>query len=185
MTAPVRLRLVRHGRAASSFAEAQDPGLDDTGRAQAEAVAARLAPLGPLPIITSPLRRTRETAEPLERRWSRRARLEPAVAEIPSCSVGLDQRGEWLRGIMLGRWPDLDDDLQAWRRAVLAALASIREPTVIVSHFVAINVVVGEALGDDRVIVFQPDNGSVTVVEVLDGRIRLLKRGEERASPML
>ncbi|HEY3101908.1 MAG TPA: histidine phosphatase family protein, partial [Methylomirabilota bacterium] len=57
--AVVRLYLVRHGKAAASFSEARDPGLDDAGAAQAEAMAERLAPLGPLPIITSPLRRTR------------------------------------------------------------------------------------------------------------------------------
>ena len=34
----VRLYLVRHGRAAASFAEARDPVLDPAGRAQAEAL---------------------------------------------------------------------------------------------------------------------------------------------------
>src|SRR5204863_69523 len=78
--------LVRHGKAAASFSEARDPGLDEAGAAQAEAMAERLAPLGPLPIISSPLRRTRETAMPLERRWRFTARVEPAVGEIPSPS---------------------------------------------------------------------------------------------------
>ncbi|CAA9228164.1 MAG: hypothetical protein AVDCRST_MAG50-1630 [uncultured Acidimicrobiales bacterium] len=77
-----RIWMVRHGRAAAGFGAELDPGLDDHGRAQAEAVADRLAPLGPLPMVVSPLRRCRETAAPLEARWGVTARVDPDVGEI-------------------------------------------------------------------------------------------------------
>jgi broad specificity phosphatase PhoE len=185
MVRPVRLYLVRHGRAAASFGEARDPGLDAAGAAQAEAAAGRLAPLGPLPIVVSPLRRTRETAAPLERLWRRTAQIEPAVAEIPSPDCALDARADWLRGIMVGRWGEQAPDLQAWRVGVLAALAAIPEPSVVVSHFVAINVAVGHAEGDDRVIAFWPDHCSVTILDAEDGRLRLVERGAEGATRAL
>jgi broad specificity phosphatase PhoE len=59
------LTLVRHGRtetnAAGLLLGRADPPLDDVGRAQVDAVAARLgSPLGM--IVSSPLRRARETA---------------------------------------------------------------------------------------------------------------------------
>ena len=60
-----RLVLVRHGRAAAGWDADADPGLDATGREQADAVAAALAPEGPLPVVVSPMRRTRETAAPV------------------------------------------------------------------------------------------------------------------------
>ena len=41
-----------------------------------------LAPLGPLPVVVSPLRRTRETAAPLLARWSVEPVVEPAVGEL-------------------------------------------------------------------------------------------------------
>ena len=47
-------------------------------------MAAALAPLGPLPIVVSPLRRTRETAAALERLWATTAVVDDRVAEIPS-----------------------------------------------------------------------------------------------------
>ena len=53
--AMIRLYLVRHGHAASRFAAARDPGLDVDGFTQADVVAARLAPEGPLPIVVSSL----------------------------------------------------------------------------------------------------------------------------------
>src|SRR5260370_8187555 len=80
----VRLYLVRHGRAAAGFAEARDPGLDPAGRAQAEALAARLAPLGPLPIVPSPLRRTRHTPAPPHLPSLPPPPTEPPPAAIPS-----------------------------------------------------------------------------------------------------
>src|SRR2546423_15605777 len=58
----VRLYLVRHGRAAATFAEARDPGLDPAGTAQAEAMAAPPAPAGPPAVGAGPPRPTRGTA---------------------------------------------------------------------------------------------------------------------------
>jgi broad specificity phosphatase PhoE len=181
----VRLYLVRHGKAAAAFADARDPGLDETGAAQAEAMAERLAPLGPLPMIVSPLRRTRETAIPLEHRWQFTARIEPAVGEIPSPSADPPARGEWLRGVMAGAWSAQPGALRAWRRHVVDALLALPRTTVVVTHFIAINIAVGCAEGDDRVVAFSPDNCSVTVLDVEDGRLRLVQRGVERATQVL
>ena len=181
----VRLYLVRHGKAAAAFSEAPDPGLDETGAAQAEAMAERLAPLGPLPIITSPLKRTRETAVPLERRWRFTARLEPAVGEIPSPMDDPAARGQWLRGVMAGAWSAQPETLRTWRRRVADTLVAIPRPTVVVTHFIAINAAVGIAERDDRVVTFAPDNCSVTVLDVDDGVLRLVRRGAERATQVL
>lgn len=148
-------------------------------------MAEHLFPLGPLGLVVSPLRRTRETAAPLERRWGRAGRLEPAVAEIPSPHEGLADRGEWLRRAMAGRWRDLGPELAAWRRHVVEALVAIGEPAVVVSHFIAINVAVGEALGDDRVVTFAPDHCSITIVDVDGGRFRLVERGPEATTALL
>ena len=100
----MRLHLVRHGRAAAGFGESHDPGLDEVWRTQAEAVARELAPLGPLPILTSPLKRTRETAAPLAKLWNVQPVVEEAVAEIPSPTDNLQGRVAWLRDFMAGSW---------------------------------------------------------------------------------
>ena len=171
--------MVRHGQAAAGFGESQDPGLDKLGRMQAEAVARELAPLGPLPILTSPLRRTRETAAPLATLWSVQPIIEGAVAEIPSPTDNLQARVAWLRDFMAGSWRNASVPLAAWRENVLDALLAIREDTVIFSHFIAINVAAGFALGDDRVAVFSPDNCSVTILENNGGVLQLIQKGRE------
>lgn len=185
MSDAIRLYLVRHGRPTGGFAEVVDPGLDEVGAAQAEAVAQELEALGPLSIMTSPLRRARETAAPLERRWNAQARVESAVAEIPTPGADPPTRAAWLREVLRGRWTDLSEQHQQWRRQVVDTLVSLPTATVVTTHFIAINVVVGMATQDDRIICCEPDHCSCTVVEVRNGRLQLVSMGKQRETQIL
>ena len=166
-----RLYLVRHGEAAAGWDRDADPGLSERGRAQAAQVAQELAPLGSLPIITSPLRRAQETAAPLAALWGVEPRVEPLVGEIPSPSIDLAERGTWLRGLFARHWHDWPDEPKAWRSRISKTLAAIGESgdAVIFSHYVFIN-----AAADDES--YQPDNCSITV---LDG-LKVVTRGADR-----
>ena len=173
------LFLVRHGRAAAGFDGHLDPGLDDLGRTQAHNTAMRLAPLGPLTIYSSPLARARETSIPLAQRWGIEPVIEHRVAEIPSPTADLAQRAQWLREAMQGHWRVLPGELQQWRRALIDRLLEINEDSVVFCHFIAINVAVGAATADDRLVCFRPDNGSVTRIANNDGRLRIIELGRE------
>lgn len=182
------LYLVRHGQAAAGWGTDHDPGLDDVGRSQAVAVAAALAPLGPLPIVVSPLRRTRETADAFAGMWPDVSPVvDQAVGEIPSPTDDLAGREAWLVGVLAGRWSDLDDGLSAWRRNVVDALLGMGDDTVVVTHFVAINAAVGAATDDDRLVCFRPDNCSVTLLEhdATGGGLRVVALGAERGTAVL
>ncbi len=50
---------------------------------------------------------------------------------------------------------------------------------MIFSHYVAINVIAGAATDDGRVVVFSPDNCSVTVFETDGGKLALIEKGSE------
>jgi broad specificity phosphatase PhoE len=168
-----RVLLVRHGRAAAGWDDDLDPGLDDLGRAQASAMAAHLASVGPWPLVVSPRRRTRETAAALEGAWGVGARVESRVGEIATPDgIGLADRGTWLRDLVDRRWSELGHDLKVWRQDVLEALWALDTETVVVTHFVAINVAVGWATGDDRVVSVSPDYCSVTALDNRPGTDR-------------
>ncbi|MDZ7733835.1 MAG: histidine phosphatase family protein [Acidimicrobiia bacterium] len=176
---PRRLVLVRHGEAVSQVADDPDPGLSDRGRAQAEQAADHLAPLGPLPVVASPLRRTRETAGPFGARWDRDVEIEPRVAEIAWPTDDLAARGRWLRRAMSGTWSDLPEPQRSWREEVVSTLLALAKDTVVVTHLIAINVAIGAATGDDRVVSTLVDNCSTTVVRT-DGRaLELVEAGAE------
>src|SRR3546814_9757650 len=56
-----------------------------------------------LPLTSSPLRRCRETGDPLAAMWSATARIDSRVGEIPSPIEDLKARCEWLRNFMSDR----------------------------------------------------------------------------------
>lgn len=178
-----RLYFIRHGEAAAGFGEDHDPGLSALGleqsQAAADAMMERLLKTGPVPIISSPLKRCQETSTPLCRAWERPPTIEKGVAEIPSPTEDLTARTTWLRGIMGGTWAEADEPSQEWRDYVVETAKAITQDTVVFSHFIAINVIAGHAMDDDRVVCFRPDNCSITVVDVEGGEIKVVELGGE------
>ena len=175
-----QIHLVRHGKAAAGFGSHKDPGLDELGRRQAQAVAAMLNERHPgdRPILySSPLARAMETSQPLAAEWNCQVGIEPRVAEIPSPTEDLLERAQWLQNAMQGDWSALNKDAQAWRQALVEHLLDQTENCIIFSHFVAINAAVGAATNDDRMRIFAPDNCSVTTLENTGGRLAVIALG--------
>ena len=182
-----KLYLIRHARPTARWGDDPDPGLDATGHQQADAAARTLAQtLNRLPIYTSPLRRCRETAQPLERLWQAPAEVFQPVAEIPSPPLDLGGRQQWLEQAIRGTWRELREsappgspDFLAWRRTLLDALAGVPEDSVVFTHFIAINAVVGHAHAREEVVCFRPDHASITCVEVENGNLKVVELGRQ------
>jgi broad specificity phosphatase PhoE len=184
--------LIRHGRPASTWGDPDpDPGLDAEGEAQAQAAAAALlalpVELRPVRVVSSPLRRCRETAAPLARALGVEIEIVPEVGEIPTpAALAAEARPAWLRSAFEGRWSDIvgDIDYEAWRRAVHGAVVN-RPGAAVFSHFVAINAVVSILQGSDAVIGFRPDHASVTILEVEGDGACLVRQGAEASTRVL
>lgn len=172
--------LVRHGEAAASWSESPDPGLSDLGRQQALAAAEQLKPLARQDtlIITSPLQRARETAEPLANMLQYTVLEDAAFREIPS-PASLAQRQAWLRQFMRQQWHEQGADLIAWRDTALAHLLMLERPAVVFTHFLVINAVVGRILDRTETLCFWPANGSVTRLRRRGSSLELLTLGQE------
>ena len=165
MDKPVRIYLVRHAKTAEPWRTALDAPLSAEGLEQAGRVAKELCPLGPLPLLSSPLQRARQTAAPLADLWQTEVKIEPHVREIPAPSADPRVRGDWLMRILTAKWSEMDVELVKWRDDVLDAISAIHKDTIVVTHYVVINAVVGAATNDDRVISFHPDNTDTTVID--------------------
>lgn len=183
--------LIRHGKPAAAFGEDDDPGLDETGRAQAVAAAQALMALPkdkrPVKVVSSPLKRCRETAQPFADALGVELEIVPAVGEIPTPGhLAMEERPAWLREAFGGTWAQIQGDLDydVWRREVAAAVARL-PATAVFSHFVAINAVVSFLAGEDQVIGFRPDHTSITTLELGEGGLRLVERGREAQTGVL
>ena len=186
--------LVRHGEAAAAWQAARDPGLSPLGLEQAEHLVPEMETLlqgNRAALFSSPLQRCQQTAQPLAQAWKSPITLMPQVAEIPSPTQDLQHRGAWLRQAMAGSWQELVAssqayesavDYEAWRQDLHQALLSFREPAIIFTHFIAINIAKALACKSRSVVSFRPANASVTVMEVKDKGLFLRRLGKEGQS---
>jgi broad specificity phosphatase PhoE len=187
-----RLYLIRHGKPAATWGGADDdPGLDDTGRAQADAARDWLLGLPPserpAQVVSSPLRRCQETAMPTAQALRVAVEVDPKVGEIPTPqALAPNDRPAWLKQAFQGTWREIEGDLDydAWRREIVESLHA-RGDTAVFSHFVAINAVVSHLTGDERVVSFRPDHTSITVLETDGERLTLVAKGREASTGVL
>jgi probable phosphoglycerate mutase len=186
---PTTLVLVRHGvsdhttrKLFSGGLGGANPPLNDEGRAQARATADWLAPLADTldALVSSPVRRTRETAEILGERLGLEVELEPGVAEmefgawegLTFAEVGErhpDELSRWLGD--LDHAPGGGESFRTVERRVLEGrdrllAAHPGSTVVVVSHVTPIKTLVAAALGAplDALFRMELSPASVTVI---------------------
>ena len=185
----MKLVLIRHGRPDEDERDRpHDPPLRADGRAQAEAVAARLAQEGITRIVSSPMARALQTAQPLAARLALPIDIVDGWAEADR-HVQRYRSTETLRALGEVEWKRFladpigyfGGDDAAFRAVVLSAFSTTlgdasagtgrRDAHVAVfTHGLPINVVLSHALGLERIIHFAPGYGSMT-------RLRMLRSG--------
>lgn len=157
-----RLRFIRHGDASTSCPDDADPGLSTRGIHQALDLPRTISDR-PERLISSPLIRARETALPLAAAFVLERQVQADYGELPwrEGQTVLQRAGE-LEQMQGARWSELDTQWRTWRARLIDRVLSETGDVIIVSHFVAINVLVGLATDDDRMLITRPANTSVT-----------------------
>ncbi len=186
-----RIYMIRHGKAAAGWDGDADPGLNELGLAQAEAVAKKVQALvaTPVSIYSSPLKRCQETAAPLAAAWGVTPQIEAGVGEIPPPLEDLTARTDWLRRVMAGTWEGLyrdavsvesGVDFRGWNDNVVNTLNAFKgEAVVIFSHFIALNAAYCAATGAADVVSFAPENCSLSIFDTDGTSLSLVAQGEE------
>ena len=159
----MNIYLVRHGEAAAAWGQDPNPGLSPLGVEQAEAAAQLLLPRldDAVQLVSSPLQRAQETSTPFSDALGLEVRVEEAFSEIPA-PVPLAERQNWLRGFMQQNWAGQPDELVLWRENALNQLRSFETTTVVFTHFLVLNAIVGQIQQRAETLCFWPDNASVT-----------------------
>ena len=172
--------LVRHGEAAASWGQSADPGLSELGQQQAEQAASYLLATVPqdLQLISSPLARALETAQPLARALGKPITRNDIFREIPA-PVPLAERQTWLRQFMQETWQTQESSLQQWREDLYAQLLDLKHPTAVFTHFLVINAAVGQVQNREETLCFWPDNASVTHLSLNGDVLELVALGDE------
>ncbi len=191
---PTTLVLVRHGvtehtigKLFSGGLASSNPPLNDEGREQARATGEWLAPLAGTfdALVSSPVRRTRETAEILAEFLDLEIEEEPAIAEMEFGTWdGMsftevheqypDEMSSWLGDLESA--PHGGESFRAVEKRVLEGrdrmIASYKAKTVVaVSHVTPIKTLVADALGAPLEAVYRMElaPASVTVISYFKG----------------
>ncbi len=176
----MNIYLVRHGEAAAAWGTSSDPGLSELGKQQAERASEQLLPSldGGIDLVSSPLLRAQETAIPFAQSLGLDVSLNDAFREVPS-PVPFEERQAWLREFMGQRWGQQPELLTNWRDHMHSQLLAMQKPTVIFTHFMVLNTVVGLLSGHEETVCFRPGNASVTQIKHNGDSLELVARGEE------
>jgi probable phosphoglycerate mutase len=178
----MELLLVRHAQPVrvdeGTVEGAADPALSAAGRVQAERLATWLAADTPDAVLTSPLRRARETAAPLAAALGCPAEVVDGLAEydatageyIPIEELRAAKDERWYATIE-GRWSDVGGvDPHQFQAQVVPAMESViaRYPgrrVAVFTHGGVLNVYLAHVLGLNAALWFHPEYSSVSRVQ--------------------
>ena len=192
----IKIYLVRHGEATEGWTS-QDPPLSELGKSQAKSLMTFIESIfdenstNNTNAISSPLNRCIETASLALEKQNLEIEINDNFRELPSPTIDLDKRVDWLRRILPLTWPELLKDNETmesgvdftqWKENIMSNIYSLKKDTIIFTHFVVINAVIGEILKSDKVINFKPSNCSITEISKINDKLKIVKLGKSLES---
>lgn len=174
--------LIRHGEAAQAWDQAADPILSANGIDQAKTLAEEYLPIienKGFQLISSPLARAQQTAMPFQKGLNTTVNINTNFAEIPSPGIALADRRNWLKALFSKNISDLETPQLAWRTNIIQAIETLEKDTLIFSHFMTINAIVGWINKDKRVVSYYPNYCSITQIEKTGNQFVIKSLGKE------
>ena len=174
--------LIRHGEAAQAWDEAPDPILSTNGIKQARQLAKAYLPIlkqKEIQLLSSPLARAQQTALPFAEGLKSPIIIHPNFAEIPSPGIALTERRTWLKALFSQTIHELESPQLAWRHNILQALQALEKDTLIFSHFMTINAIVGWIKQAESIVSYYPNYCSITHLIKVENQFFIKELGKE------
>jgi 2,3-bisphosphoglycerate-dependent phosphoglycerate mutase len=184
----VEIMLIRHGQTerVEGADGPADPPLTQEGRDQAGRLAAWLAHEPVDHVVTSTLRRARETAAPLAAHLGLEAEVLEGLSEFDANAdsyIPIEElratRDPRFQALVEGRWDEFGDapEPEAFRASVVETVERLvdRFPSrlvAVVCHGAVINLYLGHVLGLERLLWFEPNYASISRVRASRGGVR-------------
>ena len=192
----IKIYLVRHGEATEGWTS-QDPSLSELGKSQAQSLMTVMdsvvdeSSINNTNVLSSPLKRCKETASLALQKKYLEIVINDNFRELPSPTLDLEKRVNWLRRILPLTWSELLKDKETidsgvnfnqWKKNIMSNIYSLKKDTIIFTHFVVINAVIGEILKSNKIINFQPANCSITEISKINDKLKIVKLGKSLES---
>ena len=170
----IKIIFVRHGEAASAYGDHEDPGLSKKGLSQSNDLLRnnKLQNLEEYTFISSPKLRAIETAGPLARKFNKEILIDDIFIEIPSKDIQINKKQQWLKQLVDTKIKDLPENVKLWVNNILKRTSGIREHSIIFTHFMVMNALLGQLTKSEKLLCFYPDYTSILEIEVKEGKIK-------------
>ena len=176
----INLLLVRHGEATESWGNHPDPGLSKLGIKQSSSLInnAMLKSLDSYNFVSSPKSRAKMTAEPLIKKFNKELIINNAFSEIPSDDINNSQKRAWLTEVMNIEIRDLPDSVLNWRDSIIENSLNVSYNTIVFTHFMVINALVGSLLKKNALMFFYPNYVSITKITFENKEVKSISLGD-------
>lgn len=174
--------LIRHGEAAQAWDEAPDPVLSQNGIEQSNTLAKEYLPSlvsENFQLLSSPLARAQQTAIPFQEMLDVPITINPNFAEIPSPGIALSERRNWLKALFTKNVSQLEEPQLDWRNNIIQAIKNLEKDTLIFSHFMTINAIIGWIRANEKVVSYYPNYCSITRIEKVENDYFIRSLGKE------
>ncbi len=167
----INIILIRHGEASQSWGDHPDPDLSDNGFKQAKLLEEHkdLQDLSNYDFISSPKSRAKSTALPLIKKFNKELLINNIFSEIPSGNIEASEKKQWLTSTMKEEINKLSEEVTTWRMNIIKEIFGMNKDTIIFSHFMVINALVGELAKHPNLLHFHPDYTSLTKIRLENG----------------
>ena len=176
----INLLFVRHGEAAESWGNHPDPGLSKLGIKQSASLInnTMLKSLDSYNFVSSPKSRAKMTAEPLIKKFNKELIINNAFSEIPSDDINNSQKRAWLTEVMNIEIRDLPDSVLNWRDSIIENSLNVSYNTIVFTHFMVINTLIGSLLKKNALMYFYPNYVSVTKITIENKEVKSISLGD-------
>ena len=176
----INLLFVRHGEAAESWGNHPDPYLSELGIKQSASLInnAMLKSLDTYNFVSSPKSRAKMTAEPLIKKFNKELIINNAFSEIPSDDINNSQKRAWLTEVMNIEIRDLPDSVLNWRDSIIENSLNVSYNTIVFTHFMVINALVGSLLKKNALMFFYPNYVSITKITFENKEVKSISLGD-------
>ena len=173
--------LIRHGEAAKAWDEDPNPELSANGQQQSLELANKYLPLlsDDFQLLSSPLLRAQETALPFQKTMNLTPIIRSDFAEVPSPGIALVDRRNWLKQLFSKKINELEAPQLDWRNNIIKGIQSLEQNTLLFSHFMTINCIVGWIRQAEQLVNFYPNYCSISKITKINGQFEIQSLGEE------
>jgi broad specificity phosphatase PhoE len=113
-------------------------------------------------------------------KFQKHLNINSIYSEIPSSDIDKSDKKNWLRDIMQLDIDYLPEEVLKWKNNLVDDCLNLSKDTIVFTHFMVINALVGSLLKNNVLMYFYPNYVSVTKITFENKEVKSISLGDEK-----